>query len=66
MRTDEMLAVEELHSNLRAEIERLRAALKVAAQWVPFPDQAYTPDARRDAEIVQAALNEQATIKENG
>lgn len=27
MRTDEMLAVEELHSTLRAENERLRAAL---------------------------------------
>lgn len=41
---------------LTAEVERLRAALKVAAQWVPLPSQAYTPDARRDAEIVQAAL----------
>ena len=36
MRTDEMLKVEDLHADLvaaRAEIERLRAALKPFADW---------------------------------
>lgn len=41
---------------IRGERDELLAALKVAAQWMPLPDQAYTPDARRDAEIVQRAL----------
>ena len=48
----------------RVIIGGLHAALKVAAQWVPLPNQAYTPDARRDAEIVQAALTLPSGLRE--
>jgi hypothetical protein len=38
------------------EIERLRAALLVAQQWMPTPQQALVPSAKADAELVERAL----------
>jgi cob(I)alamin adenosyltransferase len=38
------------------EIKRLRAALLVAQQWMPTPQQALVPSAKADAELVERAL----------
>ena len=44
------------YNKMRAENERLRAALITAAQWMPQPGAEYTEDAKIDVRQVQEAL----------